>query len=45
MKLLLANSAITEVNELKYIKFALIFFEYKFFIFITLSPSGRTRLI
>ena len=39
MKLLVGNSAIKISN------LCLRFFEYKFFTFVTLNPSGRTGLI
>ena len=48
IKLLVVNSAVTEVNELKNICiaiFRLTFFECNFLTFITLNPSGKTRLI
>ena len=44
-KLLVGNSDITEVNELKNIKFTLKIFRMQFFTFIILNTSDTTRLI
>ena len=44
--LLVVNSAVTEVSELKNICIAIFkFFECKFLTFITLNPSAKTRSI
>ena len=46
IKLLVVNSAVTEVSELKNICIAIFkFFECKILTFITLNPSCKTRLI
>ena len=45
IKLVVANSAVTEFSEWKNIWIAIFkFFECKFLTFITLNPSGKTRL-
>ena len=45
VKLQVGNSTFTEINELKILNLRVRFFECKFFTFITLNPSGKTRLI
>ena len=45
IKLLVGNSAIKEMNELKYIKFTFKIFRMQFLTFIATNPSGGTRLI
>ena len=45
IKFLVGNSVITEVSELKDIKFTFKIFRMKFLTFITLNPGGRARLI
>ena len=45
IKLLVRNSAIAEVNDLKILNLGLWFCECKFFTFINLNPTSRSRLI